>query len=126
MLDHVSVGVNDMAKATEIYDSALAAIGLKRIFEMDGIAIAYGAEFPEFWVQKPFDQKTASAGNGTHICFRAPSRDAVDAFHREALAKGAEDAGAPGLRVEYTPTYYGAFFFDIDGNKIEAVCHSES
>ena len=45
------------------------------------------------------------------------------AFHRAALAAGGRDNGAPGLRPEYHPSYYGAFVLDPDGNNIEAVCH---
>jgi catechol 2,3-dioxygenase-like lactoylglutathione lyase family enzyme len=56
-----------------------------------------------------------------HIAFRADDRETVDRFHREALRLGGKDAGAPGLRPEYSPTYYGAFVLDPDGNKIEAV-----
>ena len=40
------------------------------------------------------------------------------------MAKGARDGGKPGPRLEYGPTYYGAFVFDADGNKIEA-CYFE-
>ena len=32
--------------------------------------------------------------------------------------------GRPGLRTEYSPTYYAAFVLDPDGNNIEAVCAS--
>ena len=43
--------------------------------------------------------------------------------HAAALAAGGTDNGAPGLREDYHPNYYGAFFLDPDGNNIEAVCH---
>jgi catechol 2,3-dioxygenase-like lactoylglutathione lyase family enzyme len=125
MFDHVSVGVDDVAKARLIYDKAMAVLGLRPIFELGEFAVAYGTEFPSFWVQKPENQKGATAGNGTHICFKAPSRQAVHDFYDAALKGGAEDAGMPGPRPEYTPTYYAAFFKDACGNKIEAVCHSE-
>jgi catechol 2,3-dioxygenase-like lactoylglutathione lyase family enzyme len=48
----------------------------------------------------------------------------VDAFHAKALQLGGRDGGAPGVRERYNPNYYGAFVFDPDGNKIEAVTHS--
>jgi hypothetical protein len=47
----------------------------------------------------------------------------VNRFHAEALAAGARDDGAPGLRPEYHGSYYAAFVIDPDGNRIEAVCH---
>lgn len=123
MFDHVSVGVDDVEKARLFYDAAMAALGMKPIFELGDFAVAYGAEHPEFWVQKPENQKPANAGNGTHVCFRAESRKAVDAFYAAGMENGGEDAGAPGLRAEYHPNYYGAFIRDTLGNKIEAVCH---
>jgi catechol 2,3-dioxygenase-like lactoylglutathione lyase family enzyme len=61
---------------------------------------------------------------GAHICFRAPDRAAVDAFHTAALACGGRDDGAPGLRPNYHAHYYGAFVLDPDGHRIEAVCHA--
>lgn len=59
--------------------------------------------------------------SGLHVCFRAPSRAAVDAFYRAALAAGGRDNGAPGER-EYEPGYYAAFVIDPDGYRLEAYC----
>jgi predicted lactoylglutathione lyase len=59
--------------------------------------------------------------HGTHICLRARSTDAVDAFHKAALATGGGDDGKPGLRPHYLQTYYAAFVTDPDGNRIEVV-----
>ena len=61
---------------------------------------------------------------GAHICFRAPDRAAVDAFHAAALVHGGRDDGPPGLRTNYHSDYYGAFVLDPDGHRIEAVCHA--
>ncbi len=58
---------------------------------------------------------------GVHFAVAAPTRGAVDAFHAAAVAAGATDNGAPGLRPEYAETYYGAFVLDPDGHNIEAV-----
>jgi catechol 2,3-dioxygenase-like lactoylglutathione lyase family enzyme len=61
---------------------------------------------------------------GAHLCFRAPDRAAVDAFHSAAIASGGRDDGRPGLRPHYHPDYYCAFVLDPDGHRIEAVCHA--
>ena len=58
------------------------------------------------------------------IAFAADTVEVVDASHREALAAGGRDNGAPGPRPQYHPAYYGAFVLDPDGNNVEAVCHS--
>jgi predicted lactoylglutathione lyase len=53
-----------------------------------------------------------------------PTGAAVDAFHAAAVAAGGRDNGAPALRPEYHPGYYGAFVLDPDGNNVEAVHHT--
>jgi catechol 2,3-dioxygenase-like lactoylglutathione lyase family enzyme len=124
MLDHVSIPVADLARAATFYDSVLATIGLPRRRERAD-AIAYGPEArpaPVFWILKSGDGRNATSGTGLHISFQAPDRPSVDAFHRVALECGGRDAGPPGLRPHYTMPFYGAFVFDLDGFKIEAVC----
>jgi catechol 2,3-dioxygenase-like lactoylglutathione lyase family enzyme len=58
---------------------------------------------------------------GVHICLRASTTEAVEAFYAAALKAGAVSDGPPGLRSEYTASYFAAFIRDPDGNKIEAV-----
>jgi len=121
MLHHVSIGVRDVARAAAFYDRVLATLGYKRVFEVMPYGIGYGDTAPSLWVQLPHDRNTASVGNGAHIGLIARSKGAVEAFHREALAAGAQDDGPPGPRPDYGPHYFGAFVRDLDGNKIEAV-----
>jgi catechol 2,3-dioxygenase-like lactoylglutathione lyase family enzyme len=120
-LSHVSLGTNDFPRAKRFYDAVLGTLGLRCVMNVDGGA-GYGRAFPEFWVQLPHDGASANPGNGTHICFNAETMEQVKAFHREALQQGAEDDGKPGLRKEYSDSYYAAFVRDLDGNKIEAMC----
>jgi catechol 2,3-dioxygenase-like lactoylglutathione lyase family enzyme len=120
MLNHISVGVRDVAKAAAFYDKVLKTLGYKRVMEFMPYAVAYGAGTPEFWIGLPHDQKSPSVGNGVHISFNARTKAAVSAFHAAALAGGGKDEGAPGPRPDYGPDYYGAFCRDLDGNKIEA------
>ena len=119
ILHHISIGTNDFKKAIVFYDAVLDTLGCKRVFDFPQ-AIAYGREFPEFWVQTPIDGKPAGVGNGTHFGFFARSREEVDAFYKAALAQGGTDDGAPGGREEYGDAYYGCFVRDLDGHKIEA------
>ena len=119
IMSHVSLGANDFARATKFYDAILATVGAKRLMEHPG-AVAYGKVYPEFWVQTPIDGKPATTGNGVHIAFLAPSREAVHAFWEKAIAMGAAADGAPGPRPHYGEPYYGCFLRDLDGHKIEA------
>jgi len=119
ILSHVSIGTNDFDRAVAFYDRVLPTLGCRRVDSYEG-AVSYGKAFPEFWVQVPIDGGPAQVGNGTHIGFIAPSREAVDAFYREAMAAGGRDDGAPGPRPLYSERYYGCFVRDLDGHKIEA------
>jgi catechol 2,3-dioxygenase-like lactoylglutathione lyase family enzyme len=122
MLHHVSVGVHNLERAARFYDPVLKALGYKRVADYSPHAIAYGASKDQwqFWIQLPHDKGPASAGNGTHIAFIARSKAAVEKFHAAALANGGSNNGEPGPRPDYGPSYYGAFIYDLDGNKIEA------
>ncbi|HAS6023919.1 TPA: DUF3265 domain-containing protein [Vibrio vulnificus] len=119
ILNHVSVGVSNVPSAVVFYDSVLSALSIKRAHYIENVAAAYGENF-EFWVGSPCEN-AASSGNGTHIAFNAPNKEAVDQFYATALELGGECAGKPGLRPEYGETYYAAFVRDVDGNKLEAV-----
>lgn len=121
MLHHVSVGVSNIERAGKFYDAALGPLGYWRVMEFPG-AIAYGERNgdPQFWIGTPHNQNAASAGNGTHIGFTARSKNAVLKFHAAALEQGGSNNGEPGPRPDYGENYYGAFVYDLDGNKIEA------
>jgi catechol 2,3-dioxygenase-like lactoylglutathione lyase family enzyme len=126
MLHHVSIGVGDVERAAKFYDPVLAALGYKRVMEFLPHAIGYGDTHPSFWVQLPHDRNAATVGNGVHVGFSAPSKEAVLKFHEEALKAGGSNNGEPGPRPDYGPDYYGAFVYDLDGNKIEATLHAEA
>ena len=126
MIDHVSIAVRDLAKARAFYDATLAPLGYRRMFDVED-ASGYGRSEPHplkeqalpFWITK----NAGGPGLNGHLCFSAPFRGAVDAFHAAALAAGGRDNGKPGLRPEYHQNYYAAFIIDPDGYRIEAVRH---
>ena len=86
ILSHVSVGVADVERARPFYDAVLGALGYGVLMTEPGIGVGYGTAFPEFWIQRPYDGRAATPGNGVHVAFRAPDRAAVDRFHAAALA----------------------------------------
>ena len=125
MLDHVSLGVRNLAHSRAFYDAALFPIGLVRILDFEGRGSDYGAMAAPLGVEFTITEETnLSQTVGTHICFRAPTREAVRVFHAKATQSGGQDDGAPGLRQAYHRDYYAAFVLDPDGNRIEAVCHA--
>jgi catechol 2,3-dioxygenase-like lactoylglutathione lyase family enzyme len=121
MLSHLSFGVEDLARATAFYEAALAPLGYVCVWRHDRAAGfgEPGGNDKLALFHRP--GKAHAPGDGFHLCFEAKSRAAVDAFHAAALASGGTDAGAPGLRAHYSPTYYAAFAIDPDGTKLEAV-----
>ena len=127
MLDHVGFVVADFARSRAFYLQALAPLGIGIIKELSAAQTGNSAHAgfgengkPYFWIGD-----TGEVLRGAlHVAFAAKTRAEVDAFYKAALAAGARDNGAPGVRAHYHPDYYGAFVLDFDGHNVEAVCHA--
>jgi catechol 2,3-dioxygenase-like lactoylglutathione lyase family enzyme len=124
MLDHVSIGVKDIARAKAFYDVALKPLGLSAKYA-EGGSLGYGDDHIFFWVNVAEAPVLADPKSGLHFCFAARSRKSVDAFYAAALKAGGRDNGPPGLRLDYGADYYAAFVVDPDGYRIEAYCGRE-
>ncbi|MBR0695126.1 VOC family protein [Bradyrhizobium lablabi] len=120
MIDHVSVGVSDLDRATQFYEPVLAALGLARLVTRPA-TVGFGKAYPEFWINLRPAMPPVPHESGTHICLRAKSTAEVDAFHAAALTAGGRSDGVPGSRPHDRVRYYAAFVLDPDGNRIEAV-----
>jgi catechol 2,3-dioxygenase-like lactoylglutathione lyase family enzyme len=121
MIDHVSIGVRDLAKAKAFYDAALKPIGYACLSASDG-SLGYGRERAALWISTSESPVPPDPRSGLHFCFTAPTRAGVDAFHRAAVDHGGHDNGKPGLRADYGENYYAAFVTDPEGYRIEAYC----
>ena len=127
MFSHVCVGSDDFDRAGRFYDAVLARLGLvRRVVAPDGGPPALcwhvpGRTYPRFYVYRPFDDRPASAGNGTMVAFLATSPQTVREAHGAGLQAGGCDEGEPGPRPRYGERYYGAYLRDPDGNKIHIV-----
>ena len=128
MIDHLSFYATDFEATRRFYDAALAPLGYGKVMELVSTwdpewptrrMCAWGPEKKaSFWVMEVKQPATPR-----HVAFVAKDHAAVEAFHRAALGAGGRDNGAPGLRPQYHPGYFGAFVLDPDGNNVEAVCH---
>ncbi|MGD0723610.1 MAG: VOC family protein [Roseiarcus sp.] len=119
MFDHIGFAVENFPASRAFYVAALAPLGIGVVMEF-GERVGMGRDRrPQFWFGAGGEPQ-----GGLHIAFTARSRAEVRAFHAAAVAAGARDNGAPGLRPHYHPHYYGAFAIDLNGHNIEAVCHS--
>ena len=123
MIDHISIGVRDIARSKHFYDAALRPLGYSCLSEGEG-SLGYGGDAVAFWVSASDHPIPADERSGLHVCFAAPSRASVETFHAAALAAGGRDNGGPGLRADYGDNYYAAFVVDPDGYRIEAYCGS--
>jgi catechol 2,3-dioxygenase-like lactoylglutathione lyase family enzyme len=120
MLDHVSVGVSDLERASRFYEAAFAPLGLAKLVVRPA-TIGFGKTYPEFWINLRPDMTMLLPGSGAHVCLRARAVADVDTFHAAALNAGGLSDGAPGRRPHDRVAYYAAFVCDPDGNRIEVV-----
>jgi catechol 2,3-dioxygenase-like lactoylglutathione lyase family enzyme len=130
MLHHVSLGASDIERSAAFYDAVLAPLGYVRVWDdirpgETGQAVGYGTPGggDKLAIKHcPVGQR--SPGPGFHLAFAAPDRQAVEEFHKSAIAHGGTDNGGPGVRANYGPHYYAAFVVDPDGHRIEAVINA--
>jgi catechol 2,3-dioxygenase-like lactoylglutathione lyase family enzyme len=121
MIGYVTLGSNDLDKARGFYGTVLGMIGAKELMRFDNGFTMFGTapNRPSLAVTKPYDGKAASRGNGTMVALIMDSRAKVDAIHAKAIELGGADEGKPGLRGPEGPqAFYGAYFRDLDGNKL--------
>lgn len=127
MLSHIFIGTNDFPRAYPLYAVLMRELDLIEKFHhrADSVAgwMAKNAPRPLFVLSAPYDGLPAAPGNGQMVALLAGSRAQVDRCYEAVLAQGAVCEGPPGLRPHYHPDYYGAYFRDIDGNKLCICCH---
>src|SRR5215213_7208504 len=110
VVDHLTVGVTDLARSREFYRRALAPLGIEEwgAWSDESKAVAFGPpRFDDFAISTEY-----AAGAPVHVAFAADSEDEVRAFHAAAIEAGGRDNGGPGPRLEYSPGYFGAFVLD--------------
>ena len=123
VIDHITIGVSDLAASRAFYVAALAPLGFveQQPWSEDADSVGFGPPgLDDFYISTRYER------GGGHIAFAADTHEQVDAFHRAALAAGGRDNGPPGPRAAYSPGYYGAFVLDPDGYNVEAVFHPPS
>lgn len=120
MFDHVVFSTSDYEATKAFFLKALAPIGIAVLSE-DSLGIELSSDEVSSLCIRRIEAKPSHL----HLAFRAENRQQVEDFHRAALAAGAKDNGAPGLRPNYSGQYYAAFVIGPDGHNIEMVCHED-
>ncbi len=122
MLDHVGINCSNLDAAKAFYDIVLEPLGYGRVMDVGEYGCGYGRDgVPAFWVST---FPGVGPNREVHVAFQAADAAAVRAFYEAAVGVGAESLHAPRMWPEYHPGYYGAFVRDLEGNNVEAVCHS--
>ena len=128
MFSHVIVGVSDFERALAFYRALMPVLGIEERFcERERPWAGWQSHpgpRPLFLIGRPHDNQEHKAGNGQMVAFLAEGREVVLRAYEVALANGGTSEGAPGLRPEYHPNYFGAYFRDTEGNKVCVACHS--
>ncbi|OYV02250.1 MAG: glyoxalase [Burkholderiales bacterium PBB5] len=127
MFSHIVVGASDFDRALAFYRPLMDVLGVQaRFCQLERPWAGWQSSpdvRPLFLIGRPFDGGPPSPGNGQMVAFLAQDRAMVVRAHEVALQNGGSNEGAPGLRPEYHPHYFGAYFRDPDGNKLCVVCH---
>jgi len=129
MIGYVTLGTTDLEKSGTFYDALLGTLGAGRFMEEPDYFIAWAKEEgePSIAVSIPFDKKPASVGNGTMVAIALDTPQQVNAFYNKALELGGSCEGKPGFRPEGASSgFYGGYFRDLDGNKLNAFCIVQS
>ena len=122
MFDHVGIAVADFERSRAFYQAVFDTLGYQVVLEVEGSAVGFG---PSTRLMFEIGKARADGvvSKSVHVAFSVTSEDAVRAFHATALAHGAIDNGAPGLRPQYAEGYFAAFVTDLNGHNLEAVHH---
>jgi predicted lactoylglutathione lyase len=123
MIGYVTVGSNNLEKSRAFYDALMPVLGAGRIMEFGDNFTMYGTGMgkPGLAVCKPYNGNAATVGNGNMTSIACDSRAKVDELYAKAMELGGSDEGAPGVRGDDGPgAFYGAYFRDLDGNKLAA------
>ena len=120
MIGYVCVGTNDLKRGAKYYDELFGALGAKRVMDF-GTFIVWGKSKDKamFALTVPYDKNPATVGNGTMVAFGVSKPEEVNALYKKAMELGSKDEGPPGDRGD---NYYGAYFRDLDGNKLNFHC----
>lgn len=128
MFSHIYYGVSDFERAYAFYSKLMTCLIIKeRFYDRDKPWAGWNSPSsngrPLFVIGKPFNGKVHDQGNGQMIAFNAKDRATVTAAYNLVIRNGATCEGQPGLRSEYHESHFGAYFRDLDGNKVCVVCH---
>ena len=119
MQGYSTIGTNNKEAAETFYDGLLAQMNAIKFPANDRITMWMSEDrvIQLFLaIAIPYDGGTASHGNGTMkaIALESHMKQSIK-MYAKAIELGAKDDGEPGTRAG---TFYGAYVYDLDGNKL--------
>lgn len=120
IIGYITLGTADIDRAKAFYDGLFADAGMKSFAPNERI-VMWSKEpgQPLLAIAVPYDGKPPSVGNGVMVALNTGDKGIVEQMYKKALELGASDEGEPGFR---TDNFYGAYFRDLDGNKLAVYC----
>ena len=121
---HIQLTVNDVDRCLPFWEKLCHFLEMKTLIKGDGVVYCIGSRTgilvrgaPKEKRNVPFDQDRAGLH---HLCFRARSREDVDAVHRFVVDDlEAKVVHAPEEAPQFAPGYYSLLFEDPDGFRVE-------
>jgi catechol 2,3-dioxygenase-like lactoylglutathione lyase family enzyme len=130
LFDHIDLRVTDMEKAANFYKKFLPQLGFVREKYEPSPSPMAGEDFCTFY-SAGGDKASEFFGftldknhrpNGTRIAFWAETHAEVDDIAKLVKEARGKNLEGPEICADYSPGYYGFFFEDPDGNKLEICC----
>ena len=114
-MNYFVVGTNDMKAAAQFYDALFEQTEFNQVLTNERMTFWQGKdEDSAFAVAIPFDEQSATHGNGTMIGFGVESADEVTRLYKKALELGGTCEGEPNQRGPR----FSAYVRDLDKNKL--------
>lgn len=120
MIDHVSIGVHDLDRATDFYAAVLDVLGYQ-IHRRTEQEVALGPNDAWRFFLYPAAADCSVVGARMHVALYAQNRSSAWATHAAAVARGAESVREVALWPEFGSDYFGGTFRDLDGHLIEVL-----
>lgn len=122
MIGYLTIGTNNLERATAFYGELLENMGANKAYQTETLAAwRFGEGAPLLMITQPYNGKKATVGNGSMVALSVDTPELVDELHAKALELGGMDEGGPGFRGK---GFYGAYFRDLDGNKLNFFCYT--
>jgi len=123
MLYHTSICVDDLPRMAAFYDRVLGILGMRRIWDLAPLAVGYGRERGEFWLQSPEHQPFLGTTANAHFAFACATREDVEAVHAVAVESGGRSIAPPSADPKIGADYFAAIFADPAGHVVEVLRH---